>query len=395
MVYRLSYYRYRYNYIFKRLYRGIFLLLLLIFLIVSIWALPPAEVCSRYAAIGTNFLLNRVIGWDKLDYKDILISAMPLASWAGGDGASAKVMPKSTLLALLAPIRGELGNPAAILKRGIPLLAMDSGKDITALSPGQGPGTEASHKAPVTDKVLVGIYHTHTSETYALSDGSERLTGQAGGVVLVGRAIKQELEQRYGIKVAHSERVNDTNYSASYGESEKNARQLLEENPDILIMLDVHRDAGKSRENCLVKVNGQEVAPLLFVVGSDARATFPAWRQNLAQAEKLHSLLQKKYPGLSQGVRVKEGRYNQYLHPGMLLVEVGSVNNYTSEAEQSARMLADVLADMLGDMLAQMPDQATSPQAVDITNGQVEEGVAGESILPENEEDNLEEGNLL
>ncbi len=199
----------------------------------------------------------------------------------------------------------------------------------------------------LTKEVLVGIYHTHTGETYALTDGQDRIEGGIGGVVKVGEALQKELEDTYGIRTVHSTHINDKSYNASYTESEKDARRLLEENPQIQVLLDIHRDAGKSRENSLVVIDGQELAPIMFVVGSDARAPFPNWEKNHQFAQKLADLMEKQYPGLCCGVKVKEGRYNQFLHPQAMLVEVGSVSNATVEGERSARILASLVAEVL------------------------------------------------
>lgn len=113
------------------------------------------------------------------------------------------------------------------------------------------------------------------------------------------------------------------------------------------MVLDIHRDAGKPREDSLVTVDGQQVAPVLIVVGSDARSPFPTWRQNYSFAKELSAEIDKQYPGLCLGVRILEGRYNQFLHPGAVLLEVGSVSNSTEEAVLAARMLAGPVAEMV------------------------------------------------
>jgi stage II sporulation protein P len=82
-------------------------------------------------------------------------------------------------------------------------------------------------------------------------------------------------------------------------------------------------------------------------VGSDARRPFPNWRQNYDFAVLLSERINQMYPGLSLGVRVKDGLYNQFLHPRAVLVEMGTTENSTEEAARSARLLADALADIL------------------------------------------------
>ena len=47
---------------------------------------------------------------------------------------------------------------------------------------------------------------------------------------------------------------------------------MLAEHPHLKIVLDIHRDAGKSRQDSIVTINGQQVAPILKIIGSDARA---------------------------------------------------------------------------------------------------------------------------
>lgn len=199
----------------------------------------------------------------------------------------------------------------------------------------------------LADEVLIGIYHTHTGETYALTDGVERIDKGIGGVVSAGEALKKELEENYGIKVVHSTKINDKVYNASYAESKKDASKMLEENPNIQIILDIHRDAGKSREDSLVTINGVDLASIMFVVGSDARASFPDWEKNHQFAQKVASLMDEKYPSLCCEVRVQDGRYNQFLHPRAMLVEMGTVQNYTHEAEESAKILAEILVPIL------------------------------------------------
>ncbi|HAU31034.1 MAG: Stage II sporulation protein P [Desulfotomaculum sp. 46_296] len=208
------------------------------------------------------------------------------------------------------------------------------------------PDEDASKELqPLTDQNIVFIYHTHTGETYTLTDGMDRLDGKCGGVVTVGSTIKEVLEKNYGLKVVHSVKIHDKQYSVSYRESEKTVRDFLSGNPKVQVIIDIHRDAGRSRKNSLVKINGQQIAPLFFIVGSDSRQPFPNWKDNYQFAVQLSKKLDEKYPGLCLGVHIGEGRYNQFLHPRCLLVEIGSASNSTEEAIATARLLADVLGE--------------------------------------------------
>ncbi|MCQ2560383.1 MAG: stage II sporulation protein P, partial [Clostridia bacterium] len=171
----------------------------------------------------------------------------------------------------------------------------------------------------LSGQVLIGIYHTHTGETYKLTDGVDRIEGE-GGVVQAGTILAEQLE-KVGIKVVHSCQINDRPYNEAYNNSYQTAVNLLAENPEIRILLDLHRDSEKSRSQSMIEINGQKMAKIMFVAGSDARAAFPNWQKNKEFAETVSGRLNEKYPGLCSGVTVKEGRYNQFLHNHALLVE--------------------------------------------------------------------------
>jgi len=285
----------------------------------------------------------------------LLCAAIPVMTWAVAENGFAQRPAASNLIKLVSPLQFNIHDPVSVLKLELPVLAQVNvaGKpalavNTTSLALPEGPPVSASS---LTDDVLVIIYHTHTGETYRLTDGLDRLEGKCGGVVQAGKAVQEVLENKYGLKVVHSEKVHDAEYAVSYTESEKTLRELLAKNPKAKVVLDIHRDAGKSRQESLVKINGQEAAPILLIVGSDARLPFPTMGENLNFANALKARLNKQYPGLCSGVRVKDGRYNQFLHPRAALVEIGSVYNTTGEAEFSARLLATCLGEMVQEMI--------------------------------------------
>lgn len=339
---------YRHRYRRARALRAAALYGVVVFLSFLLFHIPLAGVLSKTLE-GSGFsLFDIALGWSERDPRGLMRSAAPVMAWVGNqEDYPEEISPRSIVTAILAPLRVNLSSPHELLAGEMPALAEFSkgyGEQVSVSAPSRVIGPE-SPMALISTDALIGIYYTHTGETYAVTDGVERLQGQKGAVVETGRVIKERLEAGYGIKVAHYDRVNDQNYGLSYVESEKTARLLLEENKNIQILLDIHRDAGKSRSESLVRVNGKEMAPILFVVGSDARSPFPTWRNNHDFAVRLAGRINKKYPGLCIGVRIKEGRYNQFLHPRAVLVEIGTVNNSTAEAVKTAGMLAEALAE--------------------------------------------------
>lgn len=348
MNYWLRYIMLRHRFRLARFYRILLICCTAVLFSFLIYNVPLAGVAFNVPDVRSISLFNIAVSWSERDPRGLLRSAAPVVAWAGNqEDIPEEITPRSLVTAVLAPFRLNLASPPDMLASQMPALAeFKKGNQAPALpvtSSGKEPGLTGA-AAGITPYALVGIYYTHTGETYALTDGTERLPGKRGGVVEVGRAIKETLEKNHGVRVAADDRVNDEIYGLSYVESEKTARLLLEGNKDVQILLDIHRDAGKPRSDSLVKINGKELAPILFIVGSDTRSPFPSWRNNYDFAVKLAGRINAAYPGLCIGVRVKEGRYNQFLHPRALLVEIGSVSNSTDEAVESARLLAGVLA---------------------------------------------------
>lgn len=198
--------------------------------------------------------------------------------------------------------------------------------------------------APITSEhdVLVGVYHTHNAESYAGNGGKDRVAGgENGEVVKVGELVVEALNKK-GIKAIHSTNINDRIYVQSYDHSYQTAKKMLEDNPTIRILLDVHRDGippevGKST----AKIGNKEVAKIMIVLGQKN----PAWEKNNEIATNLITIGEKKYPGLffTKIRYASQARYNQHLTNGALLLEIGSQLNTVEEAKAAVEPLAEVL----------------------------------------------------
>lgn len=310
------------------------------------------------AVVGGCFLWPRIAGagaglvrglWSP---EQIVGSCLPPVSRGQG-----LLWPRFLLTAGKA-LSGVEPTQAGFLRSVLPAV-LCSGKKETASVVVASPHT-FSQAAPEKNASapLVGIYSTHTGETYAPDDGVERVAGR-GKVVEVAGILAEGLRRR-GIRVLRSERIHDACYATSYLESAKTVREMIYAAPEIAALFDIHRDSRQPRGVATAKINGKEVARVLIVVGSDKRQPFPTWRENLAFARRIAAHAQQLYPGLCAGVRVKEGRYNQFLHPHALLVEIGGVNNTFAEAAAAAALFADVLADVLWEEYAGEDNPASS-----------------------------------
>ncbi|NLC08219.1 MAG: stage II sporulation protein P [Syntrophomonadaceae bacterium] len=195
---------------------------------------------------------------------------------------------------------------------------------------------------------LIALYNTHNAETYIPTDGKAKVEGENGGVAQVAQTLKQTLENEYGIPTVYVDTIHDyPDWSKSYVNSAKTVRALLEQYPDLKILIDIHRDSLNLEDALTKKVNGQDTARILFVVGSDQRMAHPNWRQNLALAQKIADSLDSLYPGVCRGVRVQAGTYNQHLNSGVILVEVGNDRNSLEEAKRAARLLAEAISQVI------------------------------------------------
>lgn len=207
---------------------------------------------------------------------------------------------------------------------------------------------EKKEPATVADgDVLIGIYSTHTAESYATGTDGSNMAGKQGGVYQVSKALSAALEEK-GIGNVVSENIHDyPDWSKSYQNSLATGQQMLKDYPSIQILVDLHRDAGLKKEQVTTEINGKSAARIMFVVGSDARSEHPNWQKNKAFAERLADKMEELHPGLLREVRVQNGRYNQHLMEQGVLVEVGADCNTLEEAIYSGTLLADVFAAVL------------------------------------------------
>ncbi len=350
-----------------------FLAILLIFLAVLAGQFPDRDhpyipaFSSRYYSekgrIVTEVLADRM---DSQILKTILKTELPVLALAEENN---RLLPAGPLLFkpglhYLAGIK--LDEPLTCLKAEIPMLdvipAAAANLDETGITgitePPAGPASGRAVPQPAIDnkiksaRPLIALYNTHSSETYELTDGLPHLKGKAGGVTIVAGEIRKVIEERYGIAVTCSSTLHDLAFNKSYAESQKTVSQLLTDNPKLAMLFDIHRDSSLTREQSLTEINGQTTAKILIVVGTNARAEHPDWKENLELAKSIAARMDLMYPGLSRGIAIKQGRYNQQLSPHALLVEIGSVKNSTGEAVTAGRLFADVLVAVLNDLMA-------------------------------------------
>lgn len=195
------------------------------------------------------------------------------------------------------------------------------------------------------------IVHTHTTESYAgapeeaySENGAYRSLDPRYNMIAVGDEIARVLETG-GIRVIHDKTLHDyPSYNDSYSNARRTIQKHLAENPEICMVLDIHRDASDGTGGQLTTagtVDGQKSAQLMLVAGTDTAGNFfPGWQENLALALKLTALLEQEDPGLTRPVTLREHRFNMDLTPGSLIVEVGAAGDRLEEALLAANAFA-------------------------------------------------------
>lgn len=182
--------------------------------------------------------------------------------------------------------------------------------------------------------VTVGLYHTHSDESYVPTDGTSSIRGN-GSIYKVGGAMAEGLKES-GVNVIQSQARHDPHDTAAYKRSRRTAQQLLQKADAVL---DVHRDAVPPSQYT-GEVNGQKMVLVQLVVGRQN----PNMAANKQFAQEIKAATDKQHPGLVKGIFFARSGYNQDLSPRNLLVEVGTHKNTRDGAEKSARLFAESFA---------------------------------------------------
>ena len=198
---------------------------------------------------------------------------------------------------------------------------------------------------------VILIYHTHSQEGYADSDGTEAMT-----VVGLGDYLATLLQEIYGIPVLHDRGQYDLpSRDSAYSKAEPAITQILKDNPSIQVVIDLHRDGVSEGTRLVSQVNGKDTAKIMFFNGL-SRTTAngdisylpnPYIQDNLAFSLQMQLAAAELYPYFTRPIYLKGYRYNTHLCPKSLLVEVGAQTNTFAEAKNAMEPLAHLLAQVL------------------------------------------------
>ena len=206
------------------------------------------------------------------------------------------------------------------------------------------------------DQPQILIYHTHSQEEFIDSVPGDASTTIVG----VGDYLTKILKENYGYNVLH---VTDTfdivdgklDRNQAYNYAQERISQVLEENPSIEVIIDLHRDGVADNQRLVTEVNGKQTAKVMFFNGlsrtkQNGEISYlpnPYIQDNLAFSLQMMLAYEKYYPDFARTIYLRGYRYNLHLRPKTLLVECGAQTNTVEEEMNAMEPLADVLNKVL------------------------------------------------
>lgn len=215
-------------------------------------------------------------------------------------------------------------------------------KDLTLSSEANGP------------QIL--IYHSHSQEGFA--DSREGVTEDT--VTGVGDYLAELLTEQYGYEVLHVREAFDIidgelDRSKAYDYAREYVEPILEKNPSVEVVIDLHRDGVDEDCRLVTEINGKPTAQIMFYNGlsytkSQGEVEYlpnPYIEENLAFSFQLEYQAAMYYPKLYRGIYLAGLRYNLHLRPRALLLEAGAQTNTLQEVKNAMEPFADILDKVL------------------------------------------------
>lgn len=202
-------------------------------------------------------------------------------------------------------------------------------------------------------KPQILIYHTHSQEGFVDSvPGDDNTT-----IVAVGAYLAKILSDEYGYNVIHCKEHFDIagghlDRSKAYTYAQGTILQILEDNPSVEVILDIHRDGlPEGYDKLVTNIDGKDVAKIMLFNGvsrssaaGDIDYLYNRYKpDNLAFSFQLKLQALKCYPEFTRRNYIDAYQYNLHHRPKSVLVEVGAQNNTLQEELNAMEVFAEVL----------------------------------------------------
>ena len=201
-------------------------------------------------------------------------------------------------------------------------------------------------------KPQILLYHPHSQEAFADSKEGE----VEDTIIGVGNYLTELLTKNYGYQVIHVTEAFDMesgelDRSAAYDYAGTYLETILEENPSIEVVIDLHRDGVPENRHLVTEINGKPTAQIMFYNGLSytiARGSLdylpnPYIQDNLAFSFQMEYQAAQYYPDFYRGIYLAGYRYNLHLRPRSVLVEAGAQTNTVQEVKNAMEPFADIL----------------------------------------------------
>lgn len=195
------------------------------------------------------------------------------------------------------------------------------------------------------------IYHTHSQEGFIDSVPGDNSTTIVG----VGEYLAQLLREK-GYDVMHVTSVYDLvdgklDRNEAYSKAQAEISAILEENPGIQSVIDLHRDGVAEGTRLVTEIDGKTMARFMFFNGLSRTKKNgpieylynPYIQDNLALTLQLKLMSEQYYPGLARNIYLRSLRYNLHLSDKALLIEAGAQTNTLQEMMNTMEPLSDIL----------------------------------------------------
>lgn len=202
------------------------------------------------------------------------------------------------------------------------------------------------------DSAQILIYHTHSQEAFVDSiPGDESTT-----IVGAGEKLAGILREEYGYNVIHHvEQYDVPERDYAYSNAVPDIEKILKENPDIEVIIDLHRDGVQQHVKLVSDIQGRPTAQVMLFNGLSRTNSLgeieylynPYIEDNLAFSFQLQLIYNEYYPGLTRKIYLKGYRYNMHFCPKTLLIELGAQTNTVEEIHNALDPLAHGIAMVL------------------------------------------------
>lgn len=195
----------------------------------------------------------------------------------------------------------------------------------------------------------VYLYNTHQGETY--EGGPLEGYNVTPGVMMASYILQNKLAESDVKALVMEENLieymnlNNMNHAMSYIASRPFIEKALNENHNLKLVIDIHRDSIP-KDKSTIMINNKPCAKILFVIGEE----YDNYKQNLAITNKLNDMIKEKFPELTRGIMTKGGKgsngvYNQDLTNIVTLMELGTEGNTIDEVLNTIELIAPIIGD--------------------------------------------------